>query len=243
MQLALACDEYAKNEEECQQQILQIEQKQEKDRQELEQICILKRQQEIKRGDEYAQKKLDLEARIVAERDAKVAKLFQENNEIFTREVADMAGRLSSEKVQDDEYVRVAYEAFNTGAETGQTQIQALQATRCCQKIHEDNELFLLQQEIQAEQEIRRRQEEIQDRLRAIEEKKQKIEKMIQETKEEEEILGQLQQEKTVGNGNTATFKQGAGADNSPDDQIRVVNSFRKQRGKLNTMPMLLIVC
>ena len=207
-QLALVCDKYAKNDEECRQQILRIEQEQEKDRQKIERICISKREQEIKRGDEYPQKKLDLEAKIVAERDAKVAKLYQEYNDVYARGLADMVSRISSEKVQDEEFLRIAYEAFNTGAEMRQTQSQTLQATRCCQKANEDSEVLLLQQEIQAEQEDRRRREEIEDRLRAIKEKKQEIEKMIQETKEEEEILGQLQQDRTMGNGNTATSSE-----------------------------------
>ncbi len=231
-QLALVCDKYAKSDEDYRRQILQIEQEQEKNRQEIERLCVLKRQQEMKREDEYPQRKCDLEAKIIAERDAKVAQLLQEYNEIFTRELADMASGLSSEKAHDEEIVRVAYEAFNAGAEMAQAQSQALQATRCCQKAHEDHELLLLQQEIQAEQEKQRRREEIENRLRAIKEKKQKIEKMIHETKEEEEILRRLQQEKTVDGGDTAMFRQGIGAKDASNDQSGAADSFQKQRGK-----------
>lgn len=230
-QLAVLGDTYSTNDEDYRRQILQIEQEQENNRQEIEQLCVSKRQQEMKRDDEYPQKKRDLEARIVAERDAKVAELLQKYNEIFTRELADMASRLSSEKTQDEEIIRVAYEAFNAGATKSQAQIQALQATRCYQKTQEDDELLLLQQEIQAEQENQRRREEIENRRRAIEVKKQKIEKMIQETKEEEVILRQLQQKKAVDDGDTVTIRQGIGADNASEEQSRR-NSFEKQRGK-----------
>ena len=232
-QLALVSDKHAKNDEECRRQILQIEQEHEKNCEEMERLSVLKRQQEKKRGDEYPQKKRDLEAKIIAERDAKVAKLLQEYNEIFTRELADMASGLKSEETRDEEIEMVALEAFFAGAEMAQAQSQALQATRCCQKAHEDNELLLLQQEIQAEQEKQRRREEIEDRLRAIEEKKQEIEKMIQEMKEEEEILRRLRQEKTVENGDTATFGQGIGADNASNDHSGAADSFQKQSGKL----------
>jgi hypothetical protein len=231
-QLALVCDKYAKSDEDYQRQILQIEQEQEKNRQEIERLCVLKRQQEMKRDDEYPQRKRDLEAKIIAERDAKVAKLLQEYNEIFTRELADVISDLSSEKAHDEEIVRVAYEAFNAGAEMAQAQSQALQATRCCQKAHEDNELLLLQREIQVEQENQRRREEIEDRRRVIKEKKQEIEKMIRETKEEEEILRRLQQEKTADDGDTATFGQGIGAKNASNEQSRAADSFEKQRGE-----------
>lgn len=55
---------------------------------------------------------------------------------------------------------------------------------------------------------------------------------MIKETKEEEEILRRLQQEKTVNDGNTATFGQGIGADNASDEQGGGGDSFEKQRGR-----------
>ena len=86
----------AKNDEDYRRKILQIEQKQEKDLQEIERLCVSKRQQEIKRDNEYPQKRRELEAKIIAERDAKVAELLQEYNEIFTRELADMASGLIS---------------------------------------------------------------------------------------------------------------------------------------------------
>ncbi len=231
-QLALVSDKHARSDEDYRRQIFQIEQEQEKNRQEIERLGVLKRQQEMKRGDEYPKRKRDLEAKIIAERDAKVAELLQKYNEIFTRELADMASGLSSEKAQDEETIRVAYEAFNAGAEKAQARSQALQATRCCQKAHEENELLLLQQEIQTEQENQRRREEIEDRRRTIKEKKQEIEKMIKETKEEEEILRRLQQEKTVNDGNTATLGQGIGADNASDEQGGGGDSFEKQRGR-----------
>jgi hypothetical protein len=231
-QLALVCDKYAKSDEDYRRQILQIEQEQEKNRQEIERLCVLKRQQEMKRDDEYPKRKRDLEAKIIAERDAKIAELLQEYNEIFTHELADMVSGLGSEKAQDEETLRVAYEAFNAGAEKAQAQSQALQATRYCQKAHEDNELLLLQQEIQAEEENQRRREEIEDRRRAIKEKKQEIEKMIQETKEEEEILRRLQQEKTVDDGDTAAFGQDIAPENAPEEQSGAADSFDEQRGK-----------
>jgi hypothetical protein len=230
-QLASVCDTYAKNDKVFRRQILQIEQEHEKNRQEIERLCASKREQEMKRDNEYPQKKRDLEAKLIAERDAKVDKLLQEYNELFTRELADMASGLISEKDQDEEIVRVAYEAFNAGAEKAQAQSQALQATRYCQKVHEDDELLLLQQKIKAEQENQQRREEIEDRRRAIQEKKQEIEMMIQETKEEEEILRRLQQEKMADDGDTATFRHEIGADNASDEQS-VGDSFEKQRGK-----------
>lgn len=230
-QLALLCDTNAKNDEDYRRQILQIEQKQEKNREEIEQLCVSKRQQENKREDEYPLKKRDLEVKIVAERDAKVTELLQEYNEIFTRELADLASCLISGKAEDEEVVRVASEAFKAEAVKSQAQSQALQATRCYQKGHEADELLLLQQEIQAEQEIQRRRDEIEDRRRAIEEKKQEIENMIQETKEEEEILRRLQQEKKVDASDTVTFGQGMGANDASDEQSGG-DSIEKQRGK-----------
>lgn len=207
--------------------MLQIEREQEKNRQEIEQLSASKRQQKIERDNEYPQKKQNLEAKITAERDAKVASLLDEYNEKFARELADMESDISNEIAQDEELVRIAYETFNTATEMAQAQSQAIQATRYRQKAHEDNELLLLRQEIQVEREEQQWREEVEKRRRKIEEKKQEIEKMIQETAEEEKVLRRLQEEKLGDKGDTAMLEQGTGANWALSEQSKAVESFQ----------------
>lgn len=207
--------------------MLDIEQEQEKNRQEIEQLRASKRQQKMERDNEYPQKKRNLEAKIAAERDAKVANLLDEYNEKFGREVADMENNIINEIARDEELVRIAYETFNAGTEMARAQSQALQATRHCQKAHEDSELLFLRQEIQVEREKKQRLEEVEERRRKIEEKKQEIEKMIQEAEEEEEILRRLQEEQLGDKGDTTILAQGIGADRALSELSKAMESFQ----------------
>lgn len=229
-QLASVCDRLVKNDEDCRQQMLQIEQEQEKNRQEIEKLSASKRQQKMERDNEYPQQKRNLEAKITAERDAEVSNLLDEYNEKFGRELAAMNSDISNEIARDEELVRIAYETFNAGSEMARAQSQAIQATRYCQKTHEDNELLLLRQEIQVEREKQQRREEVEERRRKIEEKKQEIEKMIQETEEEEEILRRLQEEKLGDKGDPTILEQGKQSIGADQTLSKAVESFQARQ-------------